>query len=517
MQIRKEGDVLKYILIILLILFPVYACGCSQEAKYKAWEEKWDNSEVINQDNEEVSESKPAEELNSGKLQSYNALDYGYITPMELQQREGDYPDVDWLYSAFKVMEANLIKQGKATKDTIDLSEGHYLYYAFRFPDKFSEDTTEDIVYVNSSYKLNTTDIFYKLRANTYFILMLADGVGPVSEERVPFDETNKKAVETSIEKLIEMEKQELIQEDMSDWLLTEINSLTMQDKDVVKDLILQNGAVQLGYDLSDMYLSPNGAYYSPYPARYITHTATVIGWDDTYSKTNFLEKYQPENDGAWLIYDSAASSLGKDGYLWVSYEDTTMQEVITYELCARADYGEILSYDKYGMGDDIKIPDADETVIANVFQMKEAKEIQAVGIYTLSDNQPVEINIYTNIQEGNPSGGTLSATTTVTPEWYGYHVIDLEQPVSVQGDSAFSVVVKYASGEEQGFAPLEGPVDESFMDPKVHRYVTSGKGQSYILYNGEWLDMSEDSTVETLEKDNPVNNACIKILLKKQ
>lgn len=54
-------------------------------------------------------------------------------------------------------------------------------------------------------------------------------------------------------------------------------------------------------------------------------HAVCVVGWDDNYSKNNFKEDVRPKSDGAWLVKNSYGSSRWNTGYVWVSYEDTSI------------------------------------------------------------------------------------------------------------------------------------------------------------------------------------------------
>lgn len=50
-------------------------------------------------------------------------------------------------------------------------------------------------------------------------------------------------------------------------------------------------------------------------------HGIVIIGWDDNYSKNNFVYE-KPQNDGAWLILNSWGTEWGNNGTAWISYED---------------------------------------------------------------------------------------------------------------------------------------------------------------------------------------------------
>ncbi|MBQ3409415.1 MAG: hypothetical protein IJH12_09460 [Clostridia bacterium] len=54
------------------------------------------------------------------------------------------------------------------------------------------------------------------------------------------------------------------------------------------------------------------------------SHAISIVGWDDTYSKDNFLSPKgnKPENDGAYIALNSWGTNWGDGGYFYISYED---------------------------------------------------------------------------------------------------------------------------------------------------------------------------------------------------
>ena len=69
------------------------------------------------------------------------------------------------------------------------------------------------------------------------------------------------------------------------------------------------------------------------------SHAVTIVGWDDHYSRELFGEN-TPPGDGAFLIKNSfgkmgddskaGEQSLFREGYLWLSYYDATIQTPAT-------------------------------------------------------------------------------------------------------------------------------------------------------------------------------------------
>ena len=81
-----------------------------------------------------------------------------------------------------------------------------------------------------------------------------------------------------------------------------------------------------------------------------------------------------------------------------------------------------------------------------------------------------------------------------------GYHLTDLETPQDV---SDYSIVLRFA-----GDAPVEGEgVSNSFISYRAG----AEAGQSFVLLDGKWADLSLKETADALKLDFTPNNACIK------
>ena len=80
-----------------------------------------------------------------------------------------------------------------------------------------------------------------------------------------------------------------------------------------------------LGSYFSKFYGSGNKTcLYGNYPRT--NHDIRLVGWDDNFSKSNFMPGYQPPSDGAWLVRNSwGYNGYGQNGYFWLSYEDVSL------------------------------------------------------------------------------------------------------------------------------------------------------------------------------------------------
>ena len=60
-----------------------------------------------------------------------------------------------------------------------------------------------------------------------------------------------------------------------------------------------------------------------------LNHAVVIVGWDDNYDKSNFLQK--PKNNGAFLVRNSWGTN--DHGYYWVSYEDNQLYQHIQFKI----------------------------------------------------------------------------------------------------------------------------------------------------------------------------------------
>jgi len=249
------------------------------------------------------------------------------------------------------------------------------------------------------------------------------------------------------------------------------------------------------------------------FPSRYFTHEVVIVGWDDNFPKSYFGEEFgvtPPSENGAWLLKDSGGNNSGDDGYYWVSYESPM---VFTDLMQVSDKYKEVVHYETSALGG---IRTGEETTVANVFHHK--GQLAAVGTYVgitegnldpeLLWGTPDDTRIRIEIRDANME--KVLATKECEFDFEGYYVIELDTPIEVDD---FSVVVTYHAA-----APVEVCDVESFeageetIGKRQYR-TTSEKGESFVLVNGEWMDLSDMENCEALGYDYPLNNCCIKAL----
>ncbi|MGM9978777.1 MAG: C1 family peptidase [Clostridium sp.] len=97
-------------------------------------------------------------------------------------------------------------------------------------------------------------------------------------------------------------------------------------DKETIKNAVLKYGGVYTAYFHSALYYDKiNGTYCYPGQRTATNHSVIIVGWDDNYPKENFRLNSSIENNGAWLVKSSWGNNNNEGGYIWVSYEDTSI------------------------------------------------------------------------------------------------------------------------------------------------------------------------------------------------
>jgi hypothetical protein len=250
---------------------------------------------------------------------------------------------------------------------------------------------------------------------------------------------------------------------------------LDTDDREAIKEILHTHGSVSIGVnDTDEDYKGWRGGYYTfNYSEKNFDHAITIVGYDDHFPKEYF--NIPAAEDGAWITYNSQYTS----GYQYLSYcapIDYAIAHSVTDE------YSEVIGYDA-GNEDDRFIRTGDPTTTANVFH--KAGKLAAVGTYNDFDEQDIKIEIY------DSSFTDLLYSQDAVLGYHGYHTVVLDTPVDV---TDFAVAITYSKG-----APVEGETIETF----IGSYRTSiEKGQSFVLVDGKWKDMTDSDIKTVLETD---------------
>jgi C1A family cysteine protease len=262
----------------------------------------------------------------------------------------------------------------------------------------------------------------------------------------------------------------------------------TADENDLVKQLVMQNGALSVGMHMDQVaYLDwATDSYYCPV-AMGENHGVTIVGWDDTYARSNFgaLDRL-PAGDGAFLVRNTWGDSFGDGGYFWVSYYDRSFAReqglgglggMTSYSLVEDVgNYSRVYQYDKLGVTAHAGFRSA-RVWGANRFAAARTQTISAASFYTLASSTRYEVWAGRSLK-------TLSKRASGTAALPGYVTVSLDTPLPVTAGKAFVVAVKLVSPGETHPLAIEYP-GKPWMSG-----ATAKKGQSYISRNGTtWRD----------------------------
>ena len=281
-------------------------------------------------------------------------------------------------------------------------------------------------------------------------------------------------------------------------------------DNDKLKDALVKYG----GLTVHIYGASANNEYYNPDTyAQYYNgqdvgnHFVTLVGWDDNYSRDNFIIK--PEGDGAWICKNSWGTDWGENGYFYVSYYDTTFArntESVGYIINNTENYTTLYQYD---IGDiDRYFKDNGEIIsFVNSYESIDTELIKAVGTYFENPNEDYTIKVYVN--------NLLLYTQSGKSTHGGFETIRLNKQILVREGNKFSVEVlsKAMPLLEDSRLHTDGAVDDLGKIGKaacikvyaVKSNISEDKSQFYTNNNISIESDAEGKTISIADENGAI------------
>ena len=325
----------------------------------------------------------------------YDLRDYGWVTPVKDQGFMGSC----WAFGNLAALESALLRY---TNKTYSLSVNNAVNIGLQFSEYGKLDTTEGASeFTGWSYLVNWLGIF--------------------PDEYEEYDELSKISPLSTTPEDIHIQNVVIIPE-----------SKKVGDREkAIKTALVKYGAVAVNhyadFNESKYYNSITNAQY--YNGKKTTdHRVCIVGWDDNYSKHNFL--INPPGDGAWIVKNSWGSEWGEDGYFYLSYYDTSMGKNATSiaYVITNESYDRIYQHDIGGEN----MYHKEVSIYFNEFVAEEDALITAVGTQFAKAGMAYELGITVNgielfEQKGNSKYG-------------GYETIQLNSFVQVKKGDKFRV-----------------------------------------------------------------------------
>ena len=376
-----------------------------------------------------------------------------YIPPVRDQYPFGTC----WAFSTLAMFEASLRVKGLVKNETeSNLSEAALAYFAYGLENVTNNSTYKDTPGLEGHdfVKIKNGD-FASRGGNQLLALLTASAYAGVVSEN---SDTSYSRLASYQGKETQYTLNKKYAFNSNNFLLENAYILNKANIDIVKQKIIDNGAVGISYWSDNVYMHKTGSEYYYYTNIYsaTNHGIAIVGWDDSIPAERFWTDYNTartsaKNPGGWLCRNSWGEdwALSNKGYFWISYEEPSLSSNIYAVDAIKADtYKYNYHYDTTGYvaATSQSATSADQGAFANVFKGPADKPhlLEAASIAINSTNTVLSIDVYVNNRMmDNPTDGTLKSTVTVERSTAGIYTIPLKDKVLLEKGSYFSIIVR--------------------------------------------------------------------------
>ncbi|MBQ1507039.1 MAG: hypothetical protein IIZ36_01275, partial [Ruminococcus sp.] len=312
-----------------------------------------------------------------------------------------------------------------------------------------------------------------------------------------------------------------------------------------VKSEIANGHGVSVAICVSDRFNEENWTDYN-FSTTTANHAVTIVGYDDNYPKENFTRYNKkgmpisysiPPKDGAFIVKNSCGSitdedrataktdengkpvyenpnanpwGINDDGCFYLSYYDRTIEAPMSFSF-DKADSVKYSkqNYDQYDLMTTGIYANNDydsETKIANVFDAEEDEYLSQISYVSAVSGASVRYEIYKDIDEGNPTSGTLLEEGDNTHLFSGSYKLDLKGEYLLRKGEKYSVVLtmKYTPKDKDAAVYTDAiPAGASRTSlAKCNGIINAG--ESFMYTDGKWSDMTEkkESLIDDIYED---------------
>lgn len=270
---------------------------------------------------------------------------------------------------------------------------------------------------------------------------------------------------------------------------LYEARMYQKDEREKIKECIYKWGGVTTSiYTTGD--ISEGGGYngftkaYCYQGSQAPNHDIVVIGWDDTYSPSNFTG-YVP-GPGAFICQNSWGEDFGESGVFYVSYYDSNIgDQCVGYSRGGDQSYGIIHQEDTYGWTGQVGYK-KDSVMAAQVFTADANELVKAVGFYATDEDTKYEIYLVSDYRSKRSlknrvkvAEGTLSDAGFYTVEISGQWRI-------LAGHRSAAVIYLKTPGASR-------PMAVEYTTNRMSGSQITNDGEGYISKNGLSWDPVEE------------------------
>lgn len=410
-----------------------------------------------------------------------------------------------WTFAAISSLETNLaIKDyyNQSSEKIYDFSERHMEYSTSRV---FKNNEINSMGYNRTVGSGGSWDL-----ASSY----LTNGSGAIDESQMPF-ENNENLIELNQIKNKDISSQVYDTIEFPDY-----NSILVREDEVeqikgeIKNHIYNNGSVMASIVAGGSFFNISKISNTTGAVRVSAgapgdHGTSIIGWDDNYNISNwneFEEQYRPKANGAWIARNSWGTESGKNGIIYISYEDKTVTQSMAGVVKSKnnIEYSNIYQHDYYYPNS--QLVGGKKLMLCNEFDKKTSGKEYITNV-SLHIPDTYICRVFINPNGTNKTKNELKlvqlkagGNITLKP---GYHTLELAEPVEIKSNK-FLVAIEISSTDDSS-------VKMSFVkkDSNLYQPVEVKNGNCYKLDNYEyrseddwsnWKDLSEEGEISTIK-----------------
>ncbi len=379
----------------------------------------------------------------------YSAVERGYVTDIKQQGAVGTCA----AFSLVSCLESDYIMQGYGTNENTDFSEAYFYWWSINsyWSDKASGYFGDGMTYTGDLWNLGLGEYDVLSVLKTDGALALENDFPYSTITSYMGNYTNKdrfsSGCNATIGKVVRFSRDK-------------VNS--------VKDWVYKHGGVSVSFFTGRYEKSDLGTVAINRLASANNHAVCIVGWDD-----NFKSK-QMTSTGAYLCKNSWGKLWGDNGYFWLPYSDPTISGLfgVTVEVNDKCDIKS--SYNGFAAyANNVK----DTDTAANLYTASHTGTINSVKAYVF-ENTDITVSVYSHIDGKSPTDGTKLASANAHFDNEGYYAVTFSSGASVSEGDKYWVVGQYSNSV---------PLEDSYL------FTFDEKGQTYVLYKGEWLDMGNN------------------------
>ena len=509
-------------------------------------------------------------DLRSVDTDGDNIGDTSYVTPVKNQRPFGDCWGFSATASAESAVLSDMLQYGNQPEQPLDFSEKQIAYFAYQaIADPDSPQYGEGWNYFKGEPQ-KAADTYSIGGAMVLAQALYAAGVGPVYESKAemykykgePGNITYKQREDGTEYPFCYSEDDDwtLLESARfsSDYVLKEAYELPSPKPDFGSSEYNPDGVAAIKEQLYDKRRTVSCGFFADTSRPWETgkegtfmsvehwshytyidsvgnHAITIVGWDDDYPASNFIEGHEPPGNGAWLVKNSWGAGTEEfanagsgdwgipvqktdengnpvydddgnpvmvgSGYFWLSYYDRTVTTVEAFDFDSwyfeggfdwHRDQHDLMPPSSY-----VEIKSDNPVKSANVFSPDGYEIVGALTYQVASPGTDVKWKVYLlNPDARNPEEGVLMASGENTHKYSGFYIDYLPSPMIVHAGQRYSIVLEEVSGTGENVAGAAFGVGRClFSEYLWGRYLEAviNEGESYLSLDGEYFDWSDD------------------------